>query len=186
MCFSRNMQQGSLYVFGLSPKWNCCPTYLLWFKKKSDEVALCSYYKKEINIGSMGKTALTFHLKWKKHQEICKFSYTNSITSLLKKLSEIENKSQDNMLQTSKKQVGIDNMMVSNATTKVEIIWVLNIVCTRYSNNSLSNVNGNGPRYQNCQELLMCFYQGELYPQPIVLLPTSIVYCYKRSLCHIK
>ena len=45
------------------------------------------------------------------------------------------------MPQTSKKQVGIDNLMVSNGTTKAEIRWVLNMVCSRYSKNSSSNVN---------------------------------------------
>ena len=45
------------------------------------------------------------------------------------------------MLQTSKKQVVIDNLMVSNATTKTEIRWVLNMVCSRCSKNSSSNVN---------------------------------------------
>ena len=84
---------------------------------------------------------LLLHLKGKKHQEISKFSCTNPITSFLKKPSEIENKSQDNMPQTSKKQVGIDNLMVSNATTKAEIRWVLNMVWSRYSKNSSSNVN---------------------------------------------
>ena len=118
------------------------PRYSQWLKKKSDEVALCSYCKKEVNIGNMGKTALTSHLQGKKHQEISKFSCTNPITTLLKKPSETENKSQDNMPQTSKKQVGIDNLMVSNATTKAEIRWVLNMVCSRYSKNSLSDVNG--------------------------------------------
>ena len=44
------------------------------------------------------------------------------------------------MPQTSKKQVGIDNLMVSNVATKTEIRWVLNMVCSRYSNNSSSNV----------------------------------------------
>ena len=105
-------------------------------------MALCSYRKNEVNIGNMGETALTSHLKGKKHQEIPKFSCTNPITSLLKNANETENKSQDNMPQTSKKQVGIDNLMVSNATTKAEIRWVLNMVCSRYSKNSSSNVNG--------------------------------------------
>ena len=44
-------------------KWLDDPCYSQWLKKKHSEVALCSYYKKEINIGSMCKTALTFHLK---------------------------------------------------------------------------------------------------------------------------
>ena len=44
------------------------------------------------------------------------------------------------MPQTSKKQVGIDNLMVSNVATKTEIRWVLNMVCSRYSKNSSSNV----------------------------------------------
>ena len=44
------------------------------------------------------------------------------------------------MPQTSKKQVGIDNLMVSNVATKTEIRWVLSMVCSRYSNNSSSNV----------------------------------------------
>ena len=90
----------------------------------------------------MGETALTSNLKGKKHQEISKFSCTNPITSLLKKANETENKSQDNMPQTSKKQVGIDNLMVSNATTKTGIRWVLNMVCSGYSKNFSSNVNG--------------------------------------------
>ena len=90
----------------------------------------------------MGETSLTSHLKGKKYQEISKFSCTNPITSLLKKPSEIENKSQDNMPQKSKKLVDIDNMMVNNATTKAKIRWVLSVVCSRYSKNSLSNVNG--------------------------------------------
>ena len=95
-----------------------------------------------MSIGNMGETALTFHLKGKKHQEISKFSCTNPVTSLSKKPSETENTSQDNMPQTSNKQVGIDNLMVSNATTKAEIRWVLNMVCSRYSENSSSYVNG--------------------------------------------
>ena len=122
-------------------KWLDDPRCSQWLKKKSDEVALCSYRKREINISNMGETALTSHLKAKKHQEISKFFCTSLITSLLKKPSETENKSQDNMLQTSKKQVGIDNLMVSNATTKVEIRWLLNMVYARYSKKSLSNVN---------------------------------------------
>ena len=75
--------------------------YSQWLRKKSDEVALCSYCKKEVNVGNMGETALMSHLKWKKHQEISKFSCTNPIASLLKKTSETENKSEDNMPQTS-------------------------------------------------------------------------------------
>ena len=90
----------------------------------------------------MDEAALASHLKGKKQQKISKFSYTDPITSLLKKPSETENKSQDNMPQTSKKQVGIDNLMVSNTTTKAEIRWVLNMVCSRYSKSSSSNVNG--------------------------------------------
>ena len=90
----------------------------------------------------MGETALTSHLKGKKHQEISKFPCTNPITSLLKKPSETGNKSEDNMPQTSQKQVGVDNLMVSNATTKAEVRWVLNMVCSSYSKNSSSNVNG--------------------------------------------
>ena len=105
-------------------------------------MALCSYCKKEVNIGNMGEIALTSNLKGKKHQEISKFSCTNPITNLLKKANETENKSQDNMPQTSKKQVGIDNLMVSNATTKTGIRWVLNMVCSGYSKNFSSNVNG--------------------------------------------
>ena len=123
-------------------KWLENSRYSQWLKKKSDEVALCSYCKKEINIGNMGETTLTSHLKGKKHQEISKFSWTNPITSLYKKPSGTENKSQDNMPQTSKKQVGIDNLTLSNDTTKAEIRWVLNMVCSRYSKNSSSNVNG--------------------------------------------
>ena len=122
-------------------KWLDDPRYSQWLKKKNDEVALCSYCKKEINIGNMGETAFTSYLKGKKHQEISKFSCTDPITSLLKRPSETENKSQDNMPQTSKRQVGIDNLMVGNATTKAEIRWVLNMVCLRYSKNSSSNVN---------------------------------------------
>ena len=117
------------------------PRYSQWLKKKSDEVALCSYWTNEVTIDNMDKTALTSLLKGKKHQEISKFSCTNLITGLLKKPSETENKSQDNMPQTSKKQVGIDNFMVSNATTKAEIRLVLNVVCPRYSKNSPSNGN---------------------------------------------
>ena len=49
---------------------------------------LCSYCKKEVNIGDMSETGLTSHLKGKKHQEIYKFSCTNPVTSLLKKPSE--------------------------------------------------------------------------------------------------
>ena len=40
------------------------------------------------------------------------------------------------MLQMSKRQVGIDNLMVSIATTKAEIRWALNMVCSRYSKNT--------------------------------------------------
>ena len=105
-------------------KWLDDLCYIQWLKKKSDEVALCSYCEKEVNIGNMGETALMSHLKGEKHQGISKFSCTNSIVSLLKKPSESENKSQDNMPQTSKKQVCIDNLMASNATTKAEIRWV--------------------------------------------------------------
>ena len=90
------------------PEWLDDPCYSHWLKKKSDEVALWSYWKKVINIGNMGETGLTSHLKGKKHKEISEFSCTNPITSLLKKPIEIENKYQDNMPQTSKKQVGID------------------------------------------------------------------------------
>ena len=126
----------------LQVKWLDDPPYSQWLKKKSDKVALCSYCKKEVNIGNMGETALTSHLKGKKHQEISKFSCTNIITRLLKKPSETENKSQDNMAQTSKKHVGIDKLMVSNAITKAKIRWVLNMVYSRYSKNSSSNVNG--------------------------------------------
>ena len=116
--------------------------YNQWLKKKSDKVTLCSYCKKEINIGNMDETALTSHLKEKKHQEISKFSCTNHITSFLKKPSETEKKSQDNMPQRSKKQMGMDKLMVSNATTKTEIRWVLNMVVSRYSKNYSSYVNG--------------------------------------------
>ena len=95
-------------------------------------MVLCSYCKNEINIGNMGETALTSHLKRKKHQEISIFSCTNFITSLLKKPSETENKSQDNIPEASKKQVGTDNLMISNATTKAEIRLVSKyMVCSR-------------------------------------------------------
>ena len=123
-------------------KWLDDPHYSQWLRKTSDEMALCSYCKKDVNIGNMGGNALMSHLKGKKHQEISKFSCTNHITSLLKKPSETENKTQDNMSQTSKKRAGIDNLMVSNVTTKAEIRWVLNMVCSRYSKNSSSNANG--------------------------------------------
>ena len=89
----------------------------------------------------MGEIVLTSHLNGKKHQEISKLYCTNPITSLLKKSNEIENKSQDNVLQTSKKQVGIDNLIISNATTKAQTRWVLNMGYLRYSKNSSSNVN---------------------------------------------
>ena len=56
----------------LQAKWLHNPRYSQWLKKKSDEVVLCCYCKKEINIGNMGETALTSHLKGKKHQEIYK------------------------------------------------------------------------------------------------------------------
>ena len=88
----------------------------------------------------MGETALTSQLKEKKHQEISKFFCTNPITSLLKKPNETESKSQDDMPQTSKKQVSIDNLVVSNATNKTEIRWVLNMVCSEYLKNFSSNV----------------------------------------------
>ena len=52
---------------------------------------------------------------------------------LLKKPSEIENKSQDNIPQIRKKQVSIDNVNESNATTRAEIRLVLNIVCSMHS-----------------------------------------------------
>ena len=81
------------------------------------------------------------HLEVEKHQEISKFSCTNPIRSLLKKPCETENKSQDNMPQTSKKQLGNDSLMVSNVSTKAETRWVLNMVCSRYSNKSSLNVN---------------------------------------------
>ena len=67
--------------------------YNQWLKRKSDKVTLCSYCKKEINIGNMDETALTSHLQGKKYQEISKFSCTNHITSFLKKPSETEKKS---------------------------------------------------------------------------------------------
>ena len=164
------------------------PRYSQWLKKKSDEVALCSYCKKEVNIGNMGRTALTSHLQGKKHQEISKFSCTNPITTLLKKPSETENKSLDNMPQTSKKQVGIDNLMVSNATTKAEIRWVLNMVCSRYSKNSSSKMSTDYLR--QCSQIVQLprtfnvVLLKRVTSQPMVLLPTSIVYCYKRSLLH--
>ena len=121
-------------------KWLDDPLYSQWLKEKCDEVALCSYCKKEINIGNMGETALTSQLKGKKHLEISKFFCTNPITSLLKKPNETENKSQDDMPQTSKKQVSIDNLVVSNATNKTAIRWVLNMVCSKYLKNFSSNV----------------------------------------------
>ena len=83
----------------------------------------------------MGETALTSHLKGKKHQEISNFPVPTLLQACWKSQMK-QNKSQDNMPQTSKKPVGIDNLMVSNATTKAEIRWVLNIVCSRYSKNS--------------------------------------------------
>ena len=46
------------------------------------------------------------------------------------------------MPQRSKKQVGMDKLMVSNTTTKTEIRWVLNMVFSRYSRNYSSYVNG--------------------------------------------
>ena len=69
-------------------KWLDDPRYSQWLKKRSDEVELCSYCKKEVNIGDMSETGLTSHLKGKKHQEIYKFSCTNPVTSFLKKPSE--------------------------------------------------------------------------------------------------
>ena len=114
----------------------------VWLKKKSDEVALCIYCKREINIGNMGETARTSHLKGKKAPKNFQSFLYQPITSFLKKPSETENKSQDNMPQASKKQVDIDNVMVSNATTKIEIKWVLNMICSRYLKISSSNVNG--------------------------------------------
>ena len=79
----------------------------------------------------MGDTTLTSQLKGKKHQDISKFPCTSLIPSLLKKPSQTKKKSQENMPQTSKKQVGIDNLMVNNTTNKAEIRWVLNMVCLR-------------------------------------------------------
>ena len=46
------------------------------------------------------------------------------------------------MPQTSKKQAGVHNFLLSNVTTKTESRWLLNMVCSKYSRNSLSNVNG--------------------------------------------
>ena len=39
---------------------------------------------KEIKIGNMGETALTFHLKGKKHQGVSEFSCTNSLQACWK------------------------------------------------------------------------------------------------------
>ena len=55
------------------PKWLDDPLYSQWLKKKSDEVALCSYCKKEINIVSMGETALSSHLKGKNSKKFPNF-----------------------------------------------------------------------------------------------------------------
>ena len=137
----------------------------------------------------MGATALTSQLKGKKHQEISKFFCTNPIASLLKKPNETENKSQDDMPQTSKEQVSIDNLVVSNATNKTEIRWVLNMVCSKYLKNFSSNVIRlfaamfpDGEIAKNFQ----CGYTRQVTSQAMVLLPTSIR-CYKRSLLrHIK
>ena len=41
----------------------------------------------------------------------------------------------------TRKHVGTDNLMVSNDTTKTEIRWVVNMVCSRCSKNSSSEVN---------------------------------------------
>ena len=67
--------------------------------------------KKEINIGNMSRTTHMSHLQKIKYQEISTFSCNNPITSLLEKQIEVENKSQDNKTQTSKKQVDIDTTM---------------------------------------------------------------------------
>ena len=66
------------------PKWLEDSHYSQWLK----DIVLCSYCKKEVNNGNMSETALTSHLKGKKHQEISRFSCTNPIASLLKKTSE--------------------------------------------------------------------------------------------------
>ena len=150
-----------------------------WLKKKSNEVALCNYCKKEINISKMGETALTSHLKGNKHQEISKFSLTNPITSLLKKPSETENKSQDNMSQTSKKQVGLDNLMVSNATTNAEIRWVLNMSIQRILRQMSMDYLRQCSQIAKLARTFNVVLLRRVTSQPMVLLPTSIVYCYK-------
>ena len=142
LCFPINMQQGSLYVFGLSRKCIFGPTYLLLFLSP----CCWSFWRLSqqlVRVLTLLYLTLPYsHLKGKKQQEISKLSCTNSITSLLKDPSETENKSQDNIPQTSKKQALIDNLMTINATTMAEIKWVLNMVCSRYSKNSSSEVNG--------------------------------------------
>ena len=176
------------YLF--QAKWLDDPCYSHWLKKNSYELALCRYCKKEINTGNMGEIVLTSHLNGKKHQEISKLYCTNPITSLLKKSNETENKSQDNVLQTSKKQAGIDNLIISNATTKAQTRWVLNMGYLRYSKNSSSNVNRLFVTMFPDSEIARTFNVVLLrwvVSQPMVLLCTSIVYCYKRSLLrHIK
>ena len=54
-------------------KWLDDPRCSLWLKKKSYEVALCSYCKREINIGNMGETAFTPHLKGKNTKKFPNF-----------------------------------------------------------------------------------------------------------------
>ena len=48
-------------------KWFDDSRYSQWLKKKNDEMALCTYSRKEINIGNMGETTPTSHLKGKKY-----------------------------------------------------------------------------------------------------------------------
>ena len=92
------------------------------------------------------------------------------------------------MPQTCKKQVGIDSLMVSSATTKTEIRCVLNMVCSRYSKNSSWNVNGLFEAMFSDSVIAKNFQCGFTKASYVTtLLPTSIGYCYKRSfLCHIK
>lgn len=65
-------------------KWLAEDQFKGWLKKSEENMnaAVCSICKKTIDITSMGKTALTSHMKSKKHQEQLQFKSDSKGTSL--------------------------------------------------------------------------------------------------------
>ncbi|KAJ8032368.1 hypothetical protein HOLleu_25882 [Holothuria leucospilota] len=129
--------------------WLKHPKYCSWLEQCTDKSkARCKICMKEIDVSSMGESALTSHLKGKKHADSCKASGRQS-TNIRDFMKTNQGKStagaEAAVGSSTTRSSTLETFVTREQTLKAEILWSLKVIDSHYSYRSCA---GNDKLFQ--------------------------------------